>query len=210
MRMSCAGPTAADAVNRLSESALADILFFLGEDSAARRIARALVQERARAPILTTRQLADTIERAVGGRRGAKIHPATQSFQALRMLVNNELEELAHGLGAAERLLRPGGRLVVVSFHSLEDRLVKTFLAERSGARDGGSRHMPEGPAGPPPTFQTPVRKGVGPSEEETRANPRARSAHMRWAIRTATPVPGRFAPPGLAVSAVREWESLA
>ena len=210
MRMGRDGPTAAEAVNKLSETALADVLFFLGEESAARRIARALVQERARAPIETTKQLADAVERAVGGRHGAKIHPATQSFQALRLLVNNELEELAAGLAAAERILAPGGALVVVSFHSLEDRLVKTFFAERSGAREGGSRHMPEAPAGPAATFDTPVRKGVGPSEAEARANPRARSAHLRWAVRTQAPAQGRFAGPALALRAVREWEALA
>lgn len=211
MRMSRAGASAADAVNKLSETALADVLFFLGEEAGARRIARALVQERARAPIQTTRQLADTIERALGGRHGAKLHPATQSFQALRLLVNNELDELAAGLCAAERLLRPGGTLVVVSFHSLEDRLVKTFFAERSGARDGGgSRYMPEAPQGPPATFETPVRKGLGPSDEEAKANPRARSAHLRWGVRTDAPARGRIAVPPLAARAIHEWETLA
>lgn len=210
MRMSRDGLSAADAVNKLSETALADVLFFLGEEAGARRIARALVQERARAPIETTKQLADTIERALGGRNGAKTHPATQSFQALRLLVNNELDELAAGLAAAERLLRPGGALVVVSFHSLEDRLVKTFFAERSGARDGGgSRHMPEMPVGPPPTFETPVRKGIGPSEDEAKANPRARSAHLRWGVRTNAAARGRLTTTALAARAVHEWETL-
>jgi 16S rRNA (cytosine1402-N4)-methyltransferase len=210
MRMSRDGPTAGDAVNKLSETALADVLFFLGEESGARRIARILVEARARAPIQTTKALADLVERAVGPRHGSKIHPATQTFQALRLLVNNELEELTAGLAAAERILKPGGILAVVSFHSLEDRLVKTFFAERSGARDGGSRHMPEAPAGHPATFELTNRKGAGPSDAEAKANPRARSAHLRFAVRTGAPSRSRAAPTPLASRAVREWEMLA
>ncbi len=210
MRMSRDGPGASDAVNKLSESALADVLFFLGEESGARRIARTIVEARARAPIQTTKQLADVVERAVGPRHGQKIHPATQTFQALRLLVNNELEELTGGLAAAERILKPGGVLAVVSFHSLEDRLVKTFFAERSGARDGGSRHMPEAPAGHPATFELTNRRGVGPSEAEAKANPRARSAHLRFAVRTEAPARGHVGGAPLASRAVREWEMLA
>ncbi len=208
MRMGADGPDAADAVNALSEQALADVLYHFGEESEARRIARVLVQERARAPITRTLHLAEMVERAVGGRRGARIHPATQTFQALRILVNDELGELARALGAAESLLRPGGRLAVVSFHSLEDRLVKNFLLERSGLRDGGSRHMPE-KTGPDPTFTLAVRKGAPPSEAEVSANPRARSAHLRWAERTRAPALGAATGEALAARAVKEWEAL-
>jgi 16S rRNA (cytosine1402-N4)-methyltransferase len=125
------------------------------------------------------------------------------------MLVNDELGELARALAAAELILKPGGRLVTVAFHSLEDRLVKSFLAARSGAREGGSRHMPEAVSGPAPTFTQPMRKGAGPSDEEVAVNPRARSARLRWAVRTDAPPRGPLDEPPLAPIAHREWERL-
>lgn len=208
MRMSRDGPSAADAVAHLSEEALANALKYLGEEPQARRFARAITEARAEAPISTTARLAALIEAAAGGRKGAKIHPATRTFQALRMLVNDELGELARGLAGAEHILRPGGRLVVVAFHSLEDRLVKSFLAARSGAREG-SRYMPEVQKGPAPSFSQPVRKGVGPGDGELAANPRARSARMRWAVRTDAAAFGALEEPTPAPLAQREWERL-
>lgn len=185
MRMGADGPTAADVVNAAGEEALADILHRLGEEPAARRIARAIVRAR---PISTTGQLAEVVRAALGHPRGQRRDPATRTFQALRMHVNDELGELARGLGAAERVLKPGGRLAVVSFHSLEDRMVKRFLAERSGARPSASRHLPErARTGPPPSFERPARP-VKPGPAEIAANPRARSAILRSARRTAAP----------------------
>jgi 16S rRNA (cytosine1402-N4)-methyltransferase len=209
MRMARLGLSAADAVNRLSEPALADALKRLGEEPQGRRVAAAIVRVRAEAPITNSGVLADVIERALGGRRGAKTHPATRSFQGLRLLVNNELGELARGLSSAESILRPGGRLSVVSFHSLEVRLVKSFLAARSGARQGGSRYMPEAEQGPPPSFVQPIRRAIGPGEAEVAANPRARSAHLRWAERTAAPAWAAFEPEALAPLAQQEWDAL-
>jgi 16S rRNA (cytosine1402-N4)-methyltransferase len=209
MRMAREGPTAADAVARLSEGALADAIWALGEEPASRRIARALVEARREAPIATTGQLADIVERAMGGRRGARIHPATRTFQALRMLVNDELGELSRALAAAETRLKPGGRLVVVSFHSLEDRLVKTFLNERAGGAGGGSRHAPERPAGRPPSFEVVTRKAVTPGERELSANPRSRSARLRAAVRTDAPAWGTLAARDLAPMAQGEWARL-
>lgn len=210
MRMEKEGPTAADAVNKLSEAALSDLLEAYGEENEHRRIARFLTQARAKAPIKRTLELADLVERAVGGRRGAKIHPATRSFQALRILVNNELGELVSALSAAERLLKPGGRLVVVSFHSLEDRLVKSFLVSRAGATGGGSRHAPEAPAGPPPSFALETRRTITPGEAELAVNPRARSASLRWARRTDAPAWRPLDNPALAQKAEAEWEDIA
>ncbi|MBL8549488.1 MAG: 16S rRNA (cytosine(1402)-N(4))-methyltransferase RsmH [Hyphomonadaceae bacterium] len=209
MRMDRAGPSAADAVNRLSEAALADLIHFYGEDDDARRIARVLVQERAAAPIARTGALAAAVERAVGGRKGARTHPATKTFQALRMLVNDELGELSRALTAAERILKPEGRLVVVSFHSLEDRMVKTFLAARAGLSALGSRHAPEAPDPRAPSFRLEHRKTIAPSEAEVAANPRARSASLRWAVRTDAPGWGEAPAFELAPRASEEWSRI-
>src|SRR5579862_2620165 len=154
MRMSGEGESAADLVNEATAEALARIFRELGEEPQARRIAAALGRRRAERRFERTLDLAVAVERAVGGRRGAKVHPATRVFQALRIAVNAELEELELGLVAAERVLRAGGRLAVVTFHSLEDRIVKTFLAERAGKVAGGSRHRPPAQAGPAPSFE--------------------------------------------------------
>ncbi|MDX2276458.1 MAG: 16S rRNA (cytosine(1402)-N(4))-methyltransferase RsmH [Hyphomonadaceae bacterium] len=210
MRMEKQGPSAADAVNRLSEGALADLIYRYGEDDDSRRIARAIVQARAAAPISRTAVLADIVERAVGGRKGARTHPATKTFQALRMLVNDELGELARGLSAAERALKPGGRLVVVSFHSLEDRMVKNFVTERADARGRGSRHAPDLPPERAPSFVLERRRATAPSDAETAANPRARSASLRYAARTDAPAWDELEAPSLAPKAEAEWAKCA
>lgn len=185
MRMSAEGATAADVVAAASERDLADILFVLGEERHSRAVARAIVAARRDAPIRTTAALAEIVARVVRGRPG-DIHPATRTFQALRILVNDELGELAKGLAAAERVLKPGGRLVVVSFHSLEDRIVKDFLAER-GRSPAGSRHLPQA-AAQVPTFKILTKRPVVADEGETMANPRARSAKLRAGERTEAP----------------------
>jgi 16S rRNA (cytosine1402-N4)-methyltransferase len=188
MRMASAGASAADLVNSEPVSELARIFRDYGEERQARRIAAAIVRRRAEAPFIRTLDLATVVERALGGRRGARIHPATRVFQALRIAVNDELSELRSGLAAAEQTLRAGGRLAVVTFHSLEDRIVKTFLAERTGSLGGRSRHAPPARQGPNPTF-TLIAGGVQrPTEQEVAANPRARSAKLRGAARTAAP----------------------
>ncbi|MBI2717529.1 MAG: 16S rRNA (cytosine(1402)-N(4))-methyltransferase RsmH [Rhizobiales bacterium] len=188
MRMEGQGPSAADAVNRLAEAELSAIIHRYGEEPKARAIARAIVKARTEAPITTTLGLVRAIERATGRPRPDRIHPATRTFQALRIHVNGELDELAAALVAAERLLKGGGRLVVVSFHSLEDRLVKHFLIERSGRLPAASRHAPTLAEGPTPSFE-PIHKGhVAASEAEAKANPRARSAKLRAARRTLAP----------------------
>ena len=189
MRMGNRGPTAADVVARASERDLARIIATLGDERHARPIARAIVRAREKAPLDTTRSLAETVERVVRPRAGA-IHPATRTFQALRIFVNEELDELAAALRAAESLLRPGGRLVVVTFHSLEDRIVKTFLAER-GSRPAPSRHLPA-ISGPPPTFRILTSRPVTPDDSEIAANPRARSAKLRPAERADAPASNR------------------
>ena len=184
MRMSQSGASAADIVNTASEAELADILYHLGDEPAARRIARAIVADR---PFTRTSELARLIRSVIGGKSVPGRDPATRSFQALRIFVNDELGQLSAGLEAAERLLRPGGRLAVVSFHSAEDRQVKTFLRERSGSAPAGSRHQPDLPKGHPASFQRPAR-AVRPGAAELAANPRARSATLRAAVRTAAP----------------------
>jgi len=210
MRMEQSGASAADAVNQLSEEALADALRGLGEEHQARRIAHAIAAARAAAPVTRTAQLAELVEKAVGGRKGARIHPATRTFQALRMLVNDELGEVARGLSAAERALKPGGRLVVVSFHSLEDRLVKKFMVERGDAQGHGSRHMPDRPPERAPSFVLETRRGVTPSEAECDTNPRARSATLRAAIRADAPAWDEYEPTPLAPRAEAEWRRIA
>jgi 16S rRNA (cytosine1402-N4)-methyltransferase len=185
MRMGNSGPSAADLIAVATDRDLAAIIARLGEERFARPVARAIVRARSEAPILTTKQLSAIVERVVHARPG-QIHPATRTFQALRIFINEELVELAGALTAAERILKPGGRLVVVSFHSLEDRIVKTFLAERSRVATG-SRHAPEA-RGPQPTFTLLTKKAVAPGEDETAKNPRARSAKLRAAERNAPP----------------------
>jgi 16S rRNA (cytosine1402-N4)-methyltransferase len=180
--MASSGASAADVVAQASVQDLASIIATLGEERMARWVARAIVRERTQAPIRTTRALAEIVGRVVHARPGA-IHPATRTFQALRMFVNEELAELAEALKAAEAILKPGGRLVVVTFHSLEDRLVKTFLNER-GKRSGGSRHQPE-VIEAAPSFRILTGRPVTPDDAEIAANPRARSAKLRAAERT-------------------------
>lgn len=194
MRMGGNGANAADVVNAASERDLANIIFALGEERHSRNVARAIVKARAGTRIETTRALADIVASAVRSRPG-DIHPATRTFQALRIFVNDELGELVAGLQAAERMLKSGGRLAVVSFHSLEDRIVKSFFADRSETR-GGSRHAPEIER-PAPTFNVLTKRPVVAGEKEIDRNPRARSAKLRAAERTTAP--GRKAlPPGL------------
>jgi 16S rRNA (cytosine1402-N4)-methyltransferase len=188
MRMGGEGPSAADLVNDEDEAELARIFWIYGEERKSRRIAGALVRRRAEQPFTRTLDLAEVVERALGGRRGAPVHPATRVFQALRIAVNEELAELEAGLDAAERVLAPGGRLAVVTFHSLEDRIVKRFLTERSGATPAGSRHLPPGAAGPPPSFDLLWKGAREPGPAELAANPRARSAKLRAGVRTAAP----------------------
>jgi 16S rRNA (cytosine1402-N4)-methyltransferase len=201
MRMEMTGTSAADVVNRQSERALSDILFQYGEERRARRVARAIVDARAQSPITRTRQLADIVRRAVGGRRGG-IDPATRSFMALRIYVNDELGEIDRGLAAAEAVLAPGGRLAVVTFHSLEDRRVKQFLNVRSRAGHGSpviraSRHLPASDRDTPaPSFHMLFRRALPPGVDEVTSNPRARSARLRAAERTAAPAWPRDAAP--------------
>jgi 16S rRNA (cytosine1402-N4)-methyltransferase len=185
MRMGRDGPSAADVIARAGERELATIIATLSEERHARAVARAIVKARGDRAIETTKALADIVTRVVHV-RGDAIHPATRTFQALRIFVNDELGELARGLAAAERALKPSGRLVVVAFHSLEDRIVKTFLAERSRA-PSGSRHAPQ-LTSPPPTFRALTRRPETPDDAETAANPRARSAKLRAAERIAAP----------------------
>ena len=183
MRMGREGESAADFLNNASEETIADILWRYGEEPKSQRIARAIVAAR---PLERTGQLAEVVRRAVGWRQGMKKDPATRTFQAIRIHLNAELQELEGGLEAAEQVLRPGGRLAVVTFHSLEDRLVKRFLKERSGDVPAGSRHLPErARSTPAPSFEA-VAKAVRAGEDEIRINPRARSATLRVARRTA------------------------
>ena len=184
MRMSQSGESAADFVNTAEEADIANVIYLYGEEPKSRRIARAIVAAR---PIDTTTKLADVVRKALGHRAGAPKDPATRTFQALRIHINRELDELNAGLEAAERILKPGGRLAVVSFHSLEDRIVKQFLRERSGSMAAGSRHMPIVKASRIATFEKPA-KAVRPGAREIENNPRARSSTLRSAIRTEAP----------------------
>lgn len=183
MRMGKDGPSAADFLNTAEEAEIADVLWRYGEEPRSRRIARAVVAAR---PLARTGELAALVRRVCGPQPGGK-DPATRTFQALRIHVNDELGELDAGLRAAEALLRPGGRLAVVSFHSLEDRMVKSFLRSRSGGDPAGSRHLPAAESRPDPSFERPA-KAVRADAHEIAANPRARSATLRAAVRTAAP----------------------
>ncbi len=181
MRMSQAGMSAADFVNEADEAEIADVIHDYGEEPRARRVARAIVAAR---PITRTAELANVVRRALGYRAHDKKDPATRTFQAIRIHLNRELGELADGLAAAERVLGPGGRLAVVTFHSLEDRLVKRFLRERSGATPAGSRHLPQAVAKAEPSFEQ-VGRAMRAGDAEIARNPRARSATLRVAQRT-------------------------
>ena len=185
MRMGSDGPNAADVVNAAGERDLANIIFLLGEERHSRAVARVIVKARAQTPIRTTAALADIVSSVVRSKPN-DIHPATRTFQALRIFVNDELGELAGALAAAERILKPAGRIVVVSFHSLEDRIVKSFLTGRGETR-AGSRHAPERKA-PAPTFRVLTKRPVTADENELAHNPRARSAKLRAAEREASP----------------------
>ncbi|HEY0213094.1 MAG TPA: 16S rRNA (cytosine(1402)-N(4))-methyltransferase RsmH [Paenirhodobacter sp.] len=187
MRMSQSGISAADIVNQADEADIADILYQYGEERASRRIARAIVAARANAPFQTTRQLVHVVERCLPRPKPGQSHPATRSFQALRIAVNDEFGQLIAGLEAAERALKPGGKLAVVTFHSLEDRVVKRFFQERSGRAAAGSRHAPE-QAMTVAAFDLLTRKPTGADDEELAENPRSRSALLRVAIRTDAP----------------------
>jgi len=193
MRMARTGQSAADVINSYDETDLANIIYGLGEERRSRAIAAAIVAMRTETPFYTTKQLADLVVGVIGyppRKKGKKqVHPATRTFQALRIYVNDELGELERGLQAAEQCLSEGGRLVVVSFHSLEDRIVKKFMAERGGRVPGGSRHMPAAmDAGPPPSFRLRIKSAVKSGAAELAVNPRARSARLRVAERTKAP----------------------
>lgn len=188
MRMSGEGESAADIVNTWDHGPLAHILKLYGEERQSGRIATAILRRRVSEPFTRTLDLAEVVEKALGGRRGAPTHPATRTFQALRIAVNDELGELTAGLEAAEATLSPGGRLAVVTFHSLEDRIVKAFLTERSGNAPGGSRHAPVAVETRKPSFTLAFKGAREAGETELAANPRARSARLRAAVRTEAP----------------------
>ena len=187
MRMGRSGPSAADVVNSLEESELKSVIAVFGEERRAYAIARAIAKRRREQPFTRTSELAQLIQSVLGRRPYEAIHPATRTFQALRIFVNRELEELVQGLGTAEKLLKPGGRVAIITFHSLEDRIVKRFLIERSGKEARPSRHQPAAQAALP-SFELMGPQPVTPSEEEVSRNPRARSAKLRAAVRTAAP----------------------
>lgn len=187
MRMSQDGPSAADIVNTAEEGMLANILFHYGEERASRRIATAILREREMEPITTTLRLAGIIEGCLPRSKPGQSHPATRSFQAIRIAVNDEYGELFRGLMAAERALKPGGQLAVVTFHSVEDRMVKRFLTARSGAGGNANRYAPELNV-VPAQFSVRSRKAIGPDEQELQDNPRSRSAKLRVAVRTDAP----------------------
>lgn len=184
MRMGRDGPSAADLLNSADEGLIADVLYHYGEERASRRIARAIVAAR---PLTTTAALAEVVASCLPRPKPGQSHPATRSFQAIRIWVNDEFAQLAEGLAAAERALRPGGKLAVVSFHSLEDRIVKRFMQMRSASAGGGSRYAPEQTQAPA-AFSLPFRRAIGPDPDELAINPRARSALLRVGIRTETP----------------------
>ncbi|WP_375195905.1 16S rRNA (cytosine(1402)-N(4))-methyltransferase RsmH [Sphingobium sp.] len=188
MTMSQSGMSAADFLNTAPEEEIANVLYRYGEEPRSRRVAKAIVEAR---PLERTGQLASVVRKALGYKPHDKKDPATRTFQAIRIHVNRELEELERGLEAAEAILEEGGRLAVVTFHSLEDRIVKQFLRNRSGSEASGSRHLPQKKAGPAPTFEKPA-KAVRPGEAELARNPRSRSATLRSAIRTSAPVATR------------------
>jgi 16S rRNA (cytosine1402-N4)-methyltransferase len=199
MRMGREGPTAADIVNTADESQLADILFHLGEERRSRAMARAIVARRAEKPFSRTSELAELAERVLGRQKIAGRHAATRTFQGLRIYVNDELGELTRGLAGAERVLKPGGRLAVVTFHSLEDGIVKRFLKRRSERQQQGSRHLPPGRSSAlAPSFQLVNQRPITPGEEELAANPRARSAKLRVATRTQAPPWAADSDPGI------------
>ncbi|WP_299611951.1 16S rRNA (cytosine(1402)-N(4))-methyltransferase RsmH [uncultured Tateyamaria sp.] len=181
MRMSQDGPSAADIVNEADEGVLADILFQYGEERASRRIARAIITAR---PITTTLELVAVVEKCLPRPKPGQSHPATRSFQALRIAVNNEYGELYQGLMAAERALKPGGKLAVVTFHSVEDRMVKRFMTARGGRQANANRYAPEVESAPA-QFELRTRKAIGPDKDELEMNPRSRSAKLRVAVRT-------------------------
>lgn len=206
MRLSGSGETAAEFLNGADEAEIADVLFHYGDEPAARRIARAIVADR---PFETTGELAALVRRVVkagkGGRTDARRDPATRSFQAIRIRVNDELGELERGLAAAESVLKPGGALAVVSFHSLEDRIVKRFLAERSGSLPAGSRHLPARADARAPSFERPA-KAERPGAAEVAANPRARSATLRVARRSRAAAWGRIERGQMAMREAQQW----
>ena len=187
MRMSQDGPSAADIVNEAEEEVIANILFQFGEERASRRIAAAIVRARNEAPITSTLKLAKLVEGCLPRSKPGQSHPATRSFQGLRIAVNNEYGELFQGLMAAERALKPGGQLAVVTFHSVEDRMVKRFLTARSGGGGNANRFAPE-TSRDAPQFEVKKRKAIGPDAQELEENPRSRSAKLRVAIRTDAP----------------------
>lgn len=194
MRMSDEGQTAADIVNTWDHGPMAHIFKLYGDERQSGRVATAILRRRVEQPFERTLDLAAVVEKALGGRRGAAIHPATRVFQALRIAVNDELGELRAGLEAAEATLKPGGRLVVVTFHSLEDRIVKAFLTERTGNAPGGSRHAPVAVETRKPSFTLSFKGAQEAGEAELAANPRARSAKLRAAVRTDAAPWGRIA----------------
>ncbi len=184
MRMGCDGPSAADIVAGLDEAALADLIYYYGEERASRRIARAIIRARSEAPIDSTRALAKIIEAAQPHPKPGQSHPATRTFQAIRIAVNDEYGQLADGLEAAERTLKPGGILAVVSFHSIEDRMVKRFFQQRSGTTGHANRYAPA-QAEKAPRFRVKTRRSIGADDREIAENPRSRSAKLRIAVRT-------------------------
>lgn len=185
MRMSQHGPTAAEVISQIAPDDLLQVISLLGEDHNARKIVRAIVERRIQKPFKTTKDLADTIEKSVGGRKGAPIHPATRTFQAIRMLVNDELREISKGLTAAERILENGGRLIAITFHSIEDRIVKLFFRNRAGVERSLSRHLPIETSFRAPSFHLGRKKAIKPTVNEVTSNPRSRSAKLRSATRT-------------------------